>query len=368
MKLILATPLYPPEIGGPATYARELAEGLPTKGIEVELVKFSDVRNRFKLVRHYAYLRLLLRVVRHADLILVQDTVSCGLPALIAAHLRRIPLVVRVPGDYAWEQGCQRFGVTDSIDAFQTKRYGFGVSVLRFIQRWVVRNAARVIVPSHYFAGIVRQWGVRPDLLSVIYNGIRVPLPAGAVIHTPPAPFVVSVGRLVPWKGFRGLIQAMKGLPAWHLVIIGDGPERRVLESFAREIGVSERVVFIGRVSNAEVIAWYRAATAFALNTSFESFSFQIAEALAAGVPVIATRIGSIPELVEDGKEGILVEPDDVASFIRVLESVRTEPEKWRVRTEAAQKKAERFSKETMLTNTVKLLADCAPRLRSKVL
>ena len=86
MKLVIATPLYPPEIGGPATYSRLLEEGLPMKGIEVELVKFSEVRHLPKLIRHYVYYRQVLKAARRADAVLALDPVSVGLPAMKAAR------------------------------------------------------------------------------------------------------------------------------------------------------------------------------------------------------------------------------------------------------------------------------------------
>src|SRR3989338_4085545 len=135
MKLVIATPLYPPEIGGPATYAKLLFEGLPKKAIEVELVKFSDVRHLPKFIRHYVYYRRVLMAARSADAILALDQVSVGLPALYAAQKLGKPFFVKIVGDYAWEQGQQRFGITENLDEFvKTKNVPFSVRMLRRIQ------------------------------------------------------------------------------------------------------------------------------------------------------------------------------------------------------------------------------------------
>src|SRR3989344_6122168 len=161
MKLVIATPLYPPEIGGPATYAKLLEDGLPGKGIEVELVKFSGVRHLPKLVRHYIYYRRVLQAARGADAVLALDPVSVGLPAMKAAKKAGKPFVVKIVGDYAWEQGVQRFGVTQNLDEFvRTTTVPFRVSVLRRIQTRVAQGAPRVIVPSEYLKNIVSAWGV----------------------------------------------------------------------------------------------------------------------------------------------------------------------------------------------------------------
>ncbi len=110
MRLLIATPLYPPDPGGPATYAKALEEGLPPLPIEVDLVKFSDVRHLPKGVRHVAYFWRVLRALKGVDVVLALDPVSVGLPALLAALIARKKFVLKVVGDYAWEQGRQRWG------------------------------------------------------------------------------------------------------------------------------------------------------------------------------------------------------------------------------------------------------------------
>jgi glycosyltransferase involved in cell wall biosynthesis len=344
MRLLVATPLYPPEPGGPATYAKLLEEHLPARGIRVKVVPFSLVRHLLPGVRHVAYAWELFRYAYRADVIFAQDTFSVGAPAALVALLLRKPFVVRVPGDYAWEQSRQRFGVMDGVDAFQEKRYGPRVEALRTVQRFVVGRADRVIAPSEYFARLVSGWGIPKDRVRAIYNGIDLSVEEEPPRNPPSGKILLSIGRLTPWKGFDLLIRLLSELPRWTLVIAGDGPQRQELKRLALSEGVADRVLFTGAISRAQMFGWCRVADAFALNTSFESFSFQTVEAMHAGVPVIATRVGSIPELIEDGKEGALCAPDDAAAFLAAIRSIETEPELWRARTEAAQEKAARFT------------------------
>ena len=169
MKIVIATPLYPPEIGGPATYAKLLEDGLLAKGVEVELVKFSEVRHLPKIIRHYVYYRLILKAARSADVILALDPVSVGLPAMYAARKARKPFVVKIVGDYAWEQGQQRFGVKQSLDEFvMTKDVPFPVHLLKLIQTRVARSATRIIVPSEYMKGILIKWEITKEKIFVI--------------------------------------------------------------------------------------------------------------------------------------------------------------------------------------------------------
>src|SRR5262249_34845362 len=154
----IATPLYPPELGGPATYASILMELLPREGVTPVLVKFSDVRHLPKILRHLAYTWRVLRAGKNADALLALDPVSVGWPVLVANMLLRKPLVVKVVGDHVWEQGSQRFGITGPLDTFPrfSPRWHPYLWLLRALQLIVVHNARVVIVPSAYLKSIVR--------------------------------------------------------------------------------------------------------------------------------------------------------------------------------------------------------------------
>lgn len=344
MRVVIATPLYPPEIGGPATDAAALVVCLKQQGIEAAVCAFRAVRPYPPLVRHIVYGFRLMKVARRANSIVAFDTVSVGFPAALVAWFMNIPFVVRVPGDYAWEQGVQRFGVRDSIDVFQEKRYGLTVELLRKVQKFVVVRAVLVLAPSEYFKKIIAGWGVRPERLQRIYLGLDFTDKIVAPLERPEGSVMVSIGRFVPWKGFSVLLEILAALPEWQLVLVGDGPQRTELQTKVRTLGVENRVLFTGAVSHAEVLGWCVAADAFVLNTEFESFSFQVLEAMAVGVPVITTRVGSLPELIEDGVEGILCTPNDSDALLRAIKSTVADSETWKRRTEAAQKKAKTFS------------------------
>lgn len=361
MKLVIATPLYPPEIGGPATYAKLLEDGLPGKGIEVELVKFSDVRHMPKLIRHYAYYRRVLRAARTADAVLALDPVSVGLPAMKAAKKAGKPFFLKIVGDYAWEQGQQRFGVTVSLDEFvKMRKVPFPVRVLQRVQTRVARSAARVIVPSEYLKSTVAAWGVPADKIAVIHNAVQL----GAVGPVPEAiqgrmrPLLVTAGRLVPWKHIGGIIEAVELLhrqaTSVSLAVIGDGPEREKLEDTARTLG--NACVFTGRLSHTATLAGIKAADVFVLNSSYEGFSHLLVEALALGTPVIATDAGGNAEIVQDGKNGLLVPVGDVAALAKAMERLLLDvPLAQAVRAHTRDSVAA-FSVDAMLSRTAELL------------
>lgn len=322
MRILMATGLYPPEIGGPATYTKLLADNLPERGIEVTIIPFREVRAYPKFVRHIAYFFHVVRRARSVDVIFAQDPVSVGLPALLAAKLRRKPFIIRVAGDYAWEQAVQRFNVKDSIDEFQRYRYGWRIELLRRIEAFVVRSAELVITPSKYFKHLVEGWNTKHRTSVItIYNGIRIPEPC---TQHPQKRTIISAGRMVPWKGFETLVRLIADMSDWTLRIAGDGPHKQHIEERIREHGVEDRVELLGSISREELRDKLCSSSVFVLNSSFESFSFQLIESMAVGTPVVAADIGNLSEIVTHGENGLLVPADDKHALRQAIERLES--------------------------------------------
>lgn len=317
MKLFIATGVYPPESGGPATYVRLLEEKLPPHGFALNVLPFRTVRHLPPVVRHAAYFfKCLLRAFR-ADAVYALDTVSVGFPAALAALLLRKKFVVRVPGDYAWEQARQRFGVTDELDEFQHKKYGFMVELMRTLQRFVVGRARKVVVPSRYMKHIVEQWGAKN--IQVIYSSIELPPPTAAPSNRPQGFLVVSSGRRVPWKGFDGIERVVAREKDWHLFIAEHMPR-------------------------AESLGWVQTADVFVLNSTYEGLSHALVEAMSLGTPVIATRVGGNPELIEDKVDGLLIPSSNDDALYAALKEVEQNPDAAKARAHAARAKLKQFS------------------------
>ncbi|HEY4501216.1 MAG TPA: glycosyltransferase family 4 protein [Candidatus Paceibacterota bacterium] len=330
MKIVIATPLYPPEIGGPATYAKLLFEGLPKKGIEVDLVKFSDVQYLPKIIRHFAYYRRVLKAAKNADVVLALDPVSVGLPAMKAAQKARKPFVVKIVGDYAWEQGQQRFGITQNLDEFiKMNNVPFPVRILRRIQVRVARSSTRIIVPSEYLKGIVTAWGIPKEKIRVIYNGIELPAHVPTHQKNDGEFLIVSAGRCVPWKGFEAIERVAQGHANWRVFIASGLPR-------------------------AETLGWIKAADVFVLNSRYEGFSHTLIEAMTLGTPIIATDAGGNKSLV--GETGLLIPSENDTALQEALTIVANNPVAARERAQAAQKRMNLFSLPQMLDSTAVLL------------
>jgi len=360
MKILIATGIFPPQIGGPATYSKLLYDELPKRGIDVEIATFGDYLDRPKLVRHFLYFLELLKKSADVDLIYGLDPVSVGLPALLASQIRNKKYVLRIAGDYAWEQGTQRFAVTDLLDDFSKTESGYSwqVRLLKKVQKYVADGASRIIVPSNYLKTIVSAWGVVPEKITVVYNGFHVAL--SKTLRTSirkklglEGSVIVSAGRLVPWKGMKELIETLPGvmqsIPDARLVIIGDGPERKNLEQIAEASGVSHRITFTGKLGQHDLFDYIKAADVFALNTAYEGMSHQILETMAIGTPVITTAIGGNPETVQNGKTGILLAPNDIPAFTRAISELLSSRAVAFTMAKQAKKAVAGFTDEAML-------------------
>jgi glycosyltransferase involved in cell wall biosynthesis len=195
----------------------------------------------------------------------------------------------------------------------------FRVGPFRFVERGLSHLADRVVTITdalHRFT--VERVGVPAEKVETIHYGLdEVPEAWGA---NPPddvpsgARVLLAVARLTGQKGIDVAIRALTQLPDdTVLVVLGDGPERAALLRLARELGLERRVFLLGRVP--DVGAWLGRATLLVHPARWEGFGLAVLEAMLAGLPVVATNVSALPELVVDGETGVLVQSDDVEAL-----------------------------------------------------
>lgn len=367
-RVLIATGIYPPDIGGPATYARSLVDGLRGHGIEPVLLNFSPLLTRPWGFRHLIYLRLMLGRCAGADVVLALDPVSVGVPALLATRILRVPLVLRVGGDYAWEQGTERFGVEEGLGEFLASTYGWQIELLRKIESRVARAAVKVIVPSRFMRSVVQEWGVPTDRIAVVENAFN----GAEAVNLPPTRegakaklgvdghLVVSMGRLLRRKGFGVLIETIDRMrpefPDIRLAILGSGPQSTELAKMVQDAQLECTVELLGAVPRTEALLYLKAADLFVLNSSGEGMANVIVEAMALGTPVAAASSGGNAELIDHGANGWLFTHNDVRELEAAIGKLLREPELALSLATAASQALDRFDMAQMVGGTIAVL------------
>lgn len=332
--IVIAAGIFPPDAGGPATFGHTLASYLAEQGEKVKVVCFSDeiipetqgaftvirVKRGNKIISHIRYVLALWSVCHGARVIYAQNPIAGGWQSVIVGGMWGIPVVQKITGDYAWEQACVQYGYRESIDRFQSETsLPMRIKLMRALQRWVVRRAAKVIVPSRYLAEFALRWGVDQPDIQVIVNAFT-PSRVQPLSWSERDLTVISVGRMVPWKRYDQLIdcwpEVSARVPQARLVLIGDGPE---FETLKQRVATQSSISLVGKLPHDQVLESLNQARVFVLNSLYEGLSHVLLEALNAGCVPVATDVGGNNEVIDSGVHGLLVSSDDRSALVDAL-------------------------------------------------
>ena len=329
MRVVVVSGIWPPDVGGPASHAPEVADFLLERGHHVEVVTTAWAPPEQRAYRVSAVPRSLPPGVRHlrgaalvhhrsrsADAIYTTGMFGRSFAGATAA---RRPYVIKLTADPAFERARRRGVVAGDVDAFQG-RAGLRVGLLRLARDVELRRAAHVFCPSEYLRALAVSWGVPPHRVSVLPNpapsvpelGRRDELRQRLGMNGRALAFA---GRLSVQKSLEVALEALVSLDGVTLDIAGEGDQRDMLERRARDLGVDTRVRFLGALPRERVLELFRAADAAILSSTWENFPHTVVEALAVGTPVIATDVGGVAEVVHDGENGLLVPTGDAAAL-----------------------------------------------------
>jgi glycosyltransferase involved in cell wall biosynthesis len=333
MKVVVVSGIWPPDVGGPASHAPELADFLHERGHSVHVVTTADAapaRRPYAVdwaprryppgVRHCFTAGLVHRAARQAEV--VYSTGMLGRSVLGAAGA---PLVVRLAGDPAYERALRRGWTRAPLDRFQAQG-GAAIAALRRLRDLELRRAARIVVPSQALAEIVRGWGFEAEVVPHAVSAPAVP-EASSDGRT-----LVFAGRLVPQKALSVAFEAVRRNERVTLLVAGDGPERARIEAEA-----PSNVRLLGAQPRERVFELLRSADATLLSSDWESFGLVAAESLALGTPVLAAAAGGVAEVVENERNGLLVPAGDAAGLAEAIRRYFADPElRARLRAAAA--------------------------------
>ena len=351
MRILIATGIFEPESGGPATYTPQLATRLVAAGHEVTVITYSDTarpatdtKYPFKLIRVVRgnkvvnRIKFFFAVLKHArgrDVIYTLDWFAAGLPVALAARLLGKSYIVRIGGDYLWEQKyLESFAQPASAegsdvampvslkDFYEQGVYGrYTHTVAWRIIRFVLHGAAHVVFNSDVQRELyIPFYELDGAHMSTIYNPMS--RTAADVIRDAPTKEIVFFGRLIVMKNVASLVRAFARaqMPAeYTLTIIGDGPQKESLQRLIHELHLEDRVHILPGMPKHAVLERIKNARACILPSWTDIAPNQVGEALVIGVPMVVTAENYLPirdQLPE------MIDPrsvDDIAEKIKML-------------------------------------------------
>lgn len=324
-RILLMTGIYPPDIGGPATYIPQLESFLRARGWTVEVLTLADSdqkrspsSDQVTRVRRSLPLpiRTLLTIVRGMRLAMISDVILAnGLheEAALISILSKSPMIAKVVGNPVWEKNNSiNHSVALSEDAFvefsqQSLKLGSRVRLKFWL--WSLERAKALYVPGKILVEHLENLGLKSQP-RVIPNGVSV----DGISEESKEVDVLSISRLVPWKNIEILIESAKR-KFFSLEIIGEGPQEDFLKE--QSLGYSN-IRFLGRLAPEAVQDRLRKTRIFALVSDYEGMSFSLIEALSLGVPCVVSDIKSNQDVIAAGG-GVKVPLRDVRNTADVI-------------------------------------------------
>jgi len=343
-KILIATGIFPPDIGGPATYVMTLCEELPKLGLEVKVVTYSNEeitnykfsppgrdpahhkynkvagqiprlpkpgtggqanksqisnskqiykidRGQNKAIRYLKYFWRVWKLSGGADIIYAHDLVSVGLPcALVKLFKPRLKLVIRLGGDLLWEKAYNNGWTDKSLSRYYQQRKNLKEKVFLAIYKFVLSRCNRIIFSTQWQKEIYEKYlKVNPKKAEVIDNIFPdfifkgEPLTAGSRR-------LLLAGRLIKLKNFAKVFEITKQLPEVNLLVIGEGPEEENLKKLAKQLEINNRVDFLKRLAWPELAKEILESFLVLAPSITEISPNLVLECLKLGQPILVTR------------------------------------------------------------------------------
>lgn len=320
MKILITVGIYPPDIGGPASFVPKIANLYADQGHEITVICLTDSptedKEKYKVVRILRHQNLLIRWIKTVFTILkngrnVNLLFVNGLPmeSYVANLFLRKKIIRKIVGDWAWERGMNKKLINESFDDFQNNKHNLHLEIAKFSRGWTAGKAKLVITPSQHLSKIVQKWGVKEKNLKVIYNGTEIHDSSSSEVFPSKTPFTfLTVGRLAPWKNIPTIINALKiykneGVK-FKFYIVGSGPEEDYLKKHVSICDLQNEIEFTGQLNKEELFNIYKKADIYIQASSYEGLPHVILEAISHKLSIISTPIGGTNEILLDGKNG----------------------------------------------------------------
>jgi len=319
MNILITVGIFPPDIGGPASFVPKISDFLIENGHNVKIICLSEVRNintedNFDVIRikrsnnlPIRWIKTIYQIVkngRRSDLIFVN---GLGVESAIANLILQKQLIRKIVGDPVWERAYNKKRITESFDDFQNNKHSFLIEVQKLLRNWSINSAEIVITPSDHLKSFVSGIGYSKKILK-INNGVNI-TDINRANESKADINLIIISRLVVQKNINIVIEAMKLLDNKNLKlsIIGEGGEFSKLESTIHDLNLQNQVQLLGKIDNNKISQFLLTADIFIQASDYEGLPHSVLEAINYEVPILSTETGGCKDLLNDGERGFII-------------------------------------------------------------
>ena len=319
MNILITAGIFPPDIGGPASFVPKISNFLIENGHNVKIICLAEVENNhtednldvIRIKRSNSlpirWVKTIYQIVKNgkkSDLIFVN---GLGIESTIANLLLKKQLIRKIVGDPVWERAYNQRKTTESFDEFQNNKHSFLIEVQKLLRNWSINSAEIVITPSDHLKSFVSGLGFSNKILK-INNGVDITDIKKTNIHKADVNLLI-ISRLVVQKNINIVIEAIGLLDNKNLKlsIIGEGGEFSKLEGVIRDLNLQNRVQLLGKIDNNRISQFLLTADIFIQASDYEGLPHSVLEAINYEVPILSTEVGGCKDLLNDGERGFII-------------------------------------------------------------
>ena len=321
MKVLVTVGIFPPDIGGPATFVPKIAKYFQDElNYEIEILTLSDNKNSninddFSVKRIdrnlpiiYRWLKTIFTIYKlgkNKDLIFVN---GLGTEATIANIFLKKKIIRKIVGDPVWERAYSKAKISESFDEFQVKNYGFSISLQKKVRSFSIKKSDIVVTPSQHLKNFILNLGFK-NKIEIINNGVFIP-EENTNIFTNDQINITIVSRLVSHKNIEKIIRAISDLnsPLINLNIIGDGPELNQLQKISLESNNKDNIIFHGKLNRDDINHIFLKSDIYIQASNYEGLPHSLLEAMSYGIPVLCTPVGECKEILGNEDRGYILD------------------------------------------------------------
>ena len=334
MDILITVGIFPPDIGGPASFVPKIAKYLINKGHNVKIICLSDKEhltykddiNVIRINRSspiiFRWLKTIVKIYsnsKKSDLIFVN---GLGTETTIANLFIRKKVIRKIVGDPVWERVYNKNLIDESFDDFQENNHGLFISIQKMIRNWSINNSNLIITPSQHLKNFIDKIGFDKNIF-VINNGVNIEQHNKVVLENNIIQLLV-VSRLVSQKNIDSIIKAVKVMENENIIlnIVGDGSEINNLKLLVKKYELDKKINFIGKIENTKLNEYLKNADIFIQASNYEGLPHSILEAMNFEIPILSTDVGGCSVLLNKGERGYII-PMPV-SEVEISEGIRT--------------------------------------------